>query len=111
MKDPFNRECMAWDSPNEELLKWYRRLGEIRRGCKVFEKGEFIPVYSSHSTVAYVRSDENSEVLVALNLDDETVSIPLDDTWNNCYTLLGNIPVNGTLYLEPYRYSVLTIVK
>ena len=111
MKDPFNRECMAWDSPNEELLKWYRRLGEIRRGCKVFEKGEFIPVYSSHSTIAYIRADKNSEVLVALNLDDETVSIPLDDTWNNCYTLLGNIPVNGTLYLEPYRYSVLTIVK
>ena len=110
MKDPFNRECMAWDKPNEELLRWYKRLGEIRRGCKAFEKGEFVPVYVSHQTIAYKRVDENSEVLVALNLDSETVSIDLPPEWENCYTLLGNIPVNGTLYLESNRYSILTIV-
>ena len=111
MKDPFNRECMAWDKPNEELLRWYKRLGEIRRGCKAFEKGEFVPVYVSHQTIAYKRVDENSEVLVALNLDSETVSIDLPPEWENCYTLLGNIPVNGTLYLEANRYSIITIVK
>lgn len=111
MKDPFNRECMAWDSPNGELLKWYKRLGEIRRGCKAFEKGDFVPLYFNHQTVAFKRVDENSEVLVAVNLDEETISIPLGDEWANCYTLLGNIPVNGTLYLEPNRYSLLTIVK
>ncbi|MCR5207045.1 MAG: glycoside hydrolase family 13 protein [Eubacterium sp.] len=111
MKDPFNRACMEWDSPNSELLKWYKRLGEIRRGCKVFEKGEFIPVYFAQQATVFKRSDNNSEVLVALNLGDDTVRIPLDSEWESCYTLLGNIPVNGTLYLEPYRYSLLTIVK
>ncbi|MBR6391725.1 MAG: glycoside hydrolase family 13 protein [Eubacterium sp.] len=111
MKDPFNRECMAWDEPNEELHRWYKRLGEIRRGCRAFEKGEFVPVYFQRSTAMFKRVDENSEVLVAVNLDDETVNIPLGEEWENCYTLLGNIPINGTLYLEPYRYSLLTIVK
>ena len=111
MKDPFNRECMAWDKPNEELHRWYKRLGEIRRGCRAFEKGEFVPVYFQRSTAVFKRVDENSEVLVAVNLDDETVNIPLGEEWENCYTLLGNIPINGTLYLEPYRYSLLTIVK
>jgi glycosidase len=111
MKDPFNRECMAWDSPNTELLKWYRRLGEIRRGTKAFKTGEFIPYFSSYKAIAYKRADENSEVLVAVNLGDETVPIKLEEGWDNAYTLLGNTPVNGTLYLEPYRYSLLTIVK
>ena len=107
MKDPFNRECMKWDAPNGELLKWYKRLGEIRKGCKVFENGEFVPVFCRHKTVAYLRRDEKSEVLIALNLDEEMVSIPLGEEWSNSYTLLGNTPVNETLYLEPYRYSLL----
>ena len=107
MKDPFNRACMSWDNQNTELLKWYKRLGEIRKGCKVFEKGDFIPAFCSHKTIAYKRADEYSEVFVALNLDEEMVSIPLSDEWNNSYTLLGNTPVNKTLYLEPFRYSMI----
>ncbi|MBQ7739949.1 MAG: glycoside hydrolase family 13 protein [Eubacterium sp.] len=111
MKDPFNRECMNWDNPNKELFKWYKRLGEVRRGCKVFEKGEFVPVYCNFSTIAFKRIDDNSEVLVAINLDDETVSLELEAEYENSYTLLGNQPINNVLYLEPNRYSVITIVK
>lgn len=111
MKDPFNRACMQWDSPNTELLKWYIRLGEIRKGCKVFEKGEFVPVFCSHKTIAYKRSDDISEVLVALNLDEEMVKIELEEGWSSSYTLLGNTPVNNALYLEPYRFSMITRLK
>lgn len=111
MKDPFNRTCMNWGNPNEELYKWYKRLGEIRKGTKAFKEGEFAPFFCSHKTVAFKRTDENSEVLVAVNLDDETVKIELEAEYVNCYTLLGNTPVNNSLYLEPYRYSILTIVK
>ncbi len=111
MKDPFNRACMPWDNVNEKLLRWYRRLGEIRRGCQAFAEGAFIPVYCSHRTVAYKRVCENSEVLCAVNLDSELARIPLGNDWQNCYTLLGNVPVNGTLYLEQGRYSLLTIQK
>lgn len=111
MKDPFNRGCMEWKEQNEELLKWYKRLGEIRRGTKVFKDGEFIPFFSSHKTAAYKRADDNSEVIVAVNLDEEMVTIPLGNEWGNCYTLLGNAPVNNTLYLEPYRYSLIIRYK
>ena len=107
MKDPFNRECMKWENQNTELLKWYKRLGEIRRGCSVLKEGEFVPVFCSHKTIAYKRADEKSELIVALNLDEEMISIPLGTEWDNSYTLLGNTPVNETLYLEPFRYSMI----
>ena len=111
LKDPFNRACMHWDNQNEELLKWYQRLGEIRRGCKAFESGEFLPLFCSHKTIAYKRSDENSEVLVAVNMDDTMVPVTLSEEWSNSYALLGHTPVHNTLYLEPYRYSMLTRIK
>ena len=111
MKDPFNRGCMQWDNINESLLRWYRRLGEIRRGCSAFAEGDFVPVYGAGSTVVYKRVCVDSEVLCAVNLDSELARIPLSEEWKNCYTLLGNAPVNGTLYLEPERYSLLTIEK
>ena len=111
MKDPFNRACMAWDKPNEELFKWYKRLGEIRRGTKAFEKGEFIPVFCGYKTVAFKRSDEKSEVLVAVNLDDEAVAFNIGDEWRNSYCLLGESPQGDSLNLAPYRYSMITRVK
>ena len=40
MKDPFNRGCMPWNKPNEELLKWYKRLGQIRHSSKAFIDGD-----------------------------------------------------------------------
>ena len=111
LKDPFNRGCMNWENPNEDLLRWYKRLGEIRKGCKVFAYGEFIPVYCSYKTIAYKRADESSEVLVAVNMDENPVDLEIGAEWDNSYQLLGNSSSNGILYLEPYRYSMLTINK
>ncbi len=111
MKDPFNRECMRWGNQNTELLKWYTRLGEIRRGCKAFEKGELRFVFCEHKTVAFVREGGGNAVLVAVNLDEEMKPLELENEFKNSYTLIGNSPVNGRLYLEPYRYSMLTINK
>ena len=111
MKDPFNRECMAWDSPNEELHKWYKRLGEIRRGSKVFADGEFVPLYCNHKTIAYVRDDGNNQTLVAINLDDTEADIPVDDSWNNSYTFFGDSVCDGNIHLEPFRYAMYSKIK
>lgn len=111
LKDPFNRGCMNWNEQNIELLRWYKRLGEIRRAYTVFEKGEFVPVYCNHKTIAYKRMDDDRELLVAVNLDDEHVDVWLGDEWNMSYTLMGNCVSNGILRLDPYRYSIVTIEK
>lgn len=108
MKDPFNRACMDWYEPNTELHRWYKRLGEIRRGCKAFERGSFVPVYCSYKTVAYLRSGDNNEVLVAVNLDENAVDINVDSQWDNAYYFFESTVQNGNLHLEPFRYTLLT---
>lgn len=108
MKDPFNRACMDWYEPNTELHHWYKRLGEIRRGCKAFERGSFVPVYCSYKTVAYLRSGDNNEVLVAVNLDENAVDINVGSQWDNAYYFFESTVQNGNLHLEPFRYTLLT---
>ncbi len=108
MKDPFNRACMDWYEPNTELHRWYKRLGEIRRGCKAFERGSFVPVYCSYKTVAYLRSGDNNEVLVAVNLDENAVDINVGSQWDNAYYFFESTVKNGNLHLEPFRYTLLT---
>lgn len=108
MKDPFNRACMDWYEPNTELHRWYKRLGEIRRGCKAFERGSFVPVYCSYKTVVYLRSGDNNEVLVAVNLDENAVDINVGSRWDNAYYFFESTVQNGNLHLEPFRYTLLT---
>lgn len=108
MKDPFNRACMDWYEPNTELHRWYKRLGEIRRGCKAFERGSFVPVYCSYKTVAYLRSGDNNEVLVAVNLDENAVDINVGSQWDNAYYFFESTVQNGNLHLEQFRYTLLT---
>lgn len=108
MKDPFNRACMDWYEPNTELHRWYKRLGEIRRGCKALERGSFVPVYCSYKTVAYLRSGDNNEVLVAVNLDENAVDINVGSQWDNAYYFFESTVQNGNLHLEPFRYTLLT---
>lgn len=108
LKDPFNRGCMDWDNPNDELLLWYKKLGQIRRGCKVFEKGDFSQVYSGYKTIAYKRADEHAQALIGVNLEDTAVDFYVGNEWDNSYAFFGESSKNGMVHLEPYRYIFLS---
>ena len=108
MKDPFNRACMDWKNQDEELLRWYKRLGEIRKGCAAFIDGEFVPVFNSHKTIAYKRVGRDNEVLVAVNLDNEAQVLDIGGEWDNSYAIIGESSWGGKITLDPYRYTLLS---
>ncbi len=108
MKDPFNRACFPWDNINKELYKWYKRLGEIRRGCKAFKEGSFEPLYAADSVVAYVRRSEESSVLTAVNNSEQEIHIPVGEEWDNSYSFFEFSSKNGILTLPPYQFALLS---
>lgn len=108
MKDPFNRACMDWENQNAELLKWYKRLGEIRRGCSAFTDGNFMCTYCHGKTVAYTRNSTSNQILVAVNLDVSSVDVYVGEEWNNSYAFFDIQVKNGVLHLEPFRYAVVS---
>lgn len=108
MRDPFNRACMDWENPNDELLKWYKRLGEIRRGCKALVSGEIEFVYADNSSFAYVRKSDDNAVLVAVNNNEEEISIYVGSEWDNAYSFFDCSCNNGVITLPPKRYAMLS---
>lgn len=108
MKDPFNRACFPWDNINKELYKWYKRLGEIRRGCKAFKEGSFEPLYAADSAIAYVRRSEENSVLTAVNNSEQEIHIPVGEEWDNSYSFFEFSSKNGILTLPPYQFALLS---
>lgn len=108
MKDPFNRACFPWDNINKELYKWYKRLGEIRRGCKAFKEGSFEPLYAADSAIAYVRRSEENSVLTAVNNSNSELQIPVGEEWDNSYSFFEFSSKNGILTLPPYQFALLS---
>lgn len=108
MKDPFNRACMQWDNQNEELLKWYKRLGQIRNGAKALIDGEFVPVFCENSAIAYERVSSDNSVLVAVNNNDEETKLFVGEKWNNAYSHSDFKCENGIIALPPHRYTMLS---
>lgn len=108
MKDPFNRACMQWDNQNEELLKWYKHLGQIRNGAKALIDGEFVPVFCENSAIAYERVSSDNSVLVAVNNNDEETKLFVGEKWNNAYPYFDFKCENGIITLPPHRYTMLS---
>lgn len=106
MKDPFNRACMDWENKNEELLKWYKRLGQIRNGAKALIDGEFVPVFCENSAIAYERISSENRILVAINNNDATSMIYVGEEWNNSYPYFDFKCENGYITLPAYRYAM-----
>lgn len=108
MKDPFNRACFPWDNINKELYRWYKRLGEIRRGCKAFREGSFEPLYAADRVVAYVRRSNENSVLTAVNNSEQEIHIPVGEEWDNSYSFFEFSSKNGILTLPPYQFALLS---
>lgn len=106
MKDPFNRACMDWENKNEELLKWYKRLGQIRNGAKALIDGEFVPVFCENSAIAYERISSENRILVAINNNDATSMIYVGEEWDNSYPYFDFKCENGYITLPAYRYAM-----
>lgn len=72
-RDPFCRMPFPWGHENEELLKHYRILGEIRRENTVFSEGSFRIVRAEGAYIEYERSSEGSTLIVAINAGNQEI--------------------------------------
>lgn len=107
-RDPFNRFAFPWDGINQDLHRWYTRLGQIRQGCKALIDGDFSPVSSTADTVIYTRAGRGNTLLVAVNRGEQEACLPVAAQWQSAYPLLGSLPEEGMLSLAPLSVTLLS---
>lgn len=92
-KDPFNRGYFNWESINEELLSYYKKLSLIRESNECLKEGEIRFVSAVLGCVAFERNGEKSALLVIANKNEEEINYNLPPHWHCSKELTNNISI------------------
>ena len=80
--DPDNRRGFIWGKGDKELVEWYARLAAIRNSYSALRTGDLIPAdvedKYADDVMAYVRSDEDSKILVAANRQQNDITVTVN---------------------------------
>jgi len=103
-RDPFCRMPYPWHDIENELLDYYRKLGDIRRSEKLFAGGDFGFCDVSDGFVCYRRYDNKDEILILANTGSADVIYPLTGRYND---LLSGNKEEQQLRLSPMTVKIL----
>ncbi|MBQ9973396.1 MAG: DUF3459 domain-containing protein [Oscillospiraceae bacterium] len=103
-EDPFNRRTFPWGREDTQLLAWYRALGTLRRTSPALRRGELRWLSGRGGLLAFVRRQEDEQILCAANAGSEPAELALDGA---VQILLGEGEVQGKALVLPPRSCVI----
>ena len=88
LEDPFNRRTYPWGHENQELLSWYRFLGQLRKNTPALRKGNLVFHWARGDVLCYERTWENHSILVCTNRGPYSQLLQRGWPEGCCYDLL-----------------------
>ena len=76
-EDPLNRRAFPWGQEDEGLLRWYRRLGQLRGGRPSLQRGDICYLYADGSGLALRRQWDGEVTTAAMNSGKEPLTMTL----------------------------------
>ena len=76
-EDPLNRRAFPWGAEDEELLRWYRKLGQLRGGRPSLQRGDIFYLYADGSGLALRRQWDGEVTTAAMNSGKEPLTMTL----------------------------------
>ena len=107
-QDPFCRRCFDWINTDEELLTFYRKLGQIRSQSNVFRNGEYREIFADNDCLVYERRTAEESIFVWINNSHGEYSIHTDGTY--CELLTDNI-FSDRFECKPKSYGIFRKIK
>ncbi len=78
--DPLNRQTFPWGNEDEDIYNWYVFLSKLRNDYSAFRLGDFEEIYKENGAFIFKRFDNNSEILIAINISNTDVCLDFDAT-------------------------------
>lgn len=66
-KDPFSRKTFPWGREDENLLCFFKDLGQIRTNLSFLNTARFVPITITDDICIFQRIEENESVTIAVN--------------------------------------------
>ena len=107
--DPFCRRCFDWEHLNEELIAFYKKLGEIRKTyLEILKDGEFEALEVENGLFYFKRTKQNRDLYVYVNNCSKKYSVAFTGI---CQELLSERIYENELSIEPYSYGIFIKVE
>ncbi len=94
-RDPQCRKTFNWDQAtwNLNIHEHMRSLIALRNANPVLRTGDYQPIYSQGKTLAYLRKDQESTMLVLINADDKPVTfdVPVEGNFADGSLLMDQL--------------------
>ncbi len=106
--DPFCRMPYPWGREDTGLLAHYRMLGALRRQHPALHRGSFAFLDHGESFFVMERKKDDDRVLVAVNMGDAPLSLPLEGAWVELLSQkvcrdAVTVPPTAAVLLLPYK--------
>ena len=107
-EDPYNRGCFPWGHEDAALVEYYRQLGALRRACRCFADGDFVPISGILGCVAYARVREDSRSVTIVNRNEHPIDYYLPPQWQDVPCRFGGArPDASTVRLDACEAAIL----
>ena len=106
-EDPFNRRCYPWGEEEQDVLSWYKTLGNIRKQYAVFKEGTYKTIISKEQVYFFERTSANEKVIIGVNRSTHPFQIDVENVYQD---VLHNKIVKVEYILEPNEGCILVQV-
>ncbi|MCR5458127.1 MAG: glycoside hydrolase family 13 protein [Clostridiales bacterium] len=76
--DPFNRRPYPWGRENQDMIKFFKKLGEIRKNHNVFKQGNYRIVHIDKDILCIERKNKKETIISIVNVSDEEYKVNFD---------------------------------
>lgn len=103
--DPFNRRCIPWHRLEGGLLRWYRKVGKMRREQPLYKDAPLRVNFATEDVLVFSRSQGGLAAITVVNRGGRTYRMTADAPF---VSLLSNLPEPTTnLDIPPLTGTVL----
>ncbi len=101
--DPFCRQCFDWEHLNEDLIAFYKKLGEIRKEYReIFKDGAFEEIIAEDGFLVYKRTNQNGSIYVYSNNSSKRYILKIQ----KCKELITNTVYENQMKIQANSYGI-----
>ena len=102
--DPLNRRTYTWNERNDDIYCWFKFLTTLREKYSALSNGDFEEIYAKSGAYVFKRFDEQSQLLVGVNLSNKEKTL----NYKGClFDLVTKKDYNNSFTLYPNNCCVL----
>ncbi len=109
-RDPFNRGCFNWDSPDTEIHDYVAWLGKIRKTTPCLAQGSYRTISYKAGVFCFMRYDSSGALLVLVNARDRDAGVLVDSCFDDAELICGHYR-NHVIKAEAHSVAIMRLNK